>query len=510
MKALGRHAWDAALAALALAFGAVSLCWPFGRDQGLYYYVAREWVLRGAIPYRDVLDHKTPGIYILHAISIFLFGETQWGIRILDLCCVVFLGLIAAGLTVPRGIAPKAGIRGAGILSASVLYYGFFDFWNTGQSELWYSTFAIASIWAALRLEKRAAPASGAFAAAALVLKPPAMWLVLLAVGALFLRARRERTALRTTGLFALGAVCVIVPVFGYFAAHRALGDLVDIVVGANGYYVSHERGVRTLADVVDRTIWFFRFYNPLSTILLVSLVAFGVAKRKDAEVKSRHLLALGMCAAAYAAVVVQAKFYLLHWGVVIPPAAVVATLVASDVVDLAKPIARYAPLAYATALLLFYFLSGNTASIWLDVTRATMAYKRGQITREEFTTHFAQPVIGYWYHDSELVGLWLRDHSSPEDLVAVRGFEPEIYVVAGRRYPGRFFWTTFLVNPDRAYKREQWLDEERRAFAANPPRYVVTLTDIHEGLDSTEYHLPLGYVERERMKEFTILERAR
>ena len=38
------------------------------RDPGLYHYVARECVLRGALPYRDVLDHEMPGIYILHPL----------------------------------------------------------------------------------------------------------------------------------------------------------------------------------------------------------------------------------------------------------------------------------------------------------------------------------------------------------------------------------------------------------------------------------------------------------
>src|SRR4051812_13773256 len=76
---------DAVLGVLGVLFGAVSLTYPFGRDQGLYYYVAREWVAHGSIVYRDVLDHKTPGIYALHALAIRLFGEHTWGIRIADL-----------------------------------------------------------------------------------------------------------------------------------------------------------------------------------------------------------------------------------------------------------------------------------------------------------------------------------------------------------------------------------------------------------------------------------------
>jgi hypothetical protein len=52
---------DAAGLVVAIVLGVASFVYPFGRDQGLYYYVGREWALRGAIPYRDVFDHKTPG-----------------------------------------------------------------------------------------------------------------------------------------------------------------------------------------------------------------------------------------------------------------------------------------------------------------------------------------------------------------------------------------------------------------------------------------------------------------
>src|SRR4051812_45005204 len=96
-------------AAGAPPLGWAPLPYPLGRDQGLYYYVAREWVARGAVPYRDVLDHKTPGIYLLHALTIGLFGQHQWSIRVADLACVVALGWLAGSLVAPRGTAPTPG-----------------------------------------------------------------------------------------------------------------------------------------------------------------------------------------------------------------------------------------------------------------------------------------------------------------------------------------------------------------------------------------------------------------
>src|SRR5580658_2324456 len=87
---------DALLAGVGVLFGAASLAWPFGWDTSVHYYVGREWLLRGAIPYRDTFDHKTPGIHLVHAVAIALFGEGMWGIRIIELGSVVVLGWACA------------------------------------------------------------------------------------------------------------------------------------------------------------------------------------------------------------------------------------------------------------------------------------------------------------------------------------------------------------------------------------------------------------------------------
>ncbi|HSO32515.1 MAG TPA: hypothetical protein VLT33_08365, partial [Labilithrix sp.] len=67
-----------------MLFGAISLPYPPGPDQGLYFYIGREMVRHGAMPYRDMLDQKTPAIYLLYAALIRVFGEHIWGIRVAE------------------------------------------------------------------------------------------------------------------------------------------------------------------------------------------------------------------------------------------------------------------------------------------------------------------------------------------------------------------------------------------------------------------------------------------
>src|SRR5262249_22814012 len=129
-----------------------------------------------------------------------------------------------------------------------------------------------------------------------------------------------------------------------------------------------------------------------------------------------------------------------------------------------------------------------------------------GLESREELAAYFVTPSGLFWFDRSQRVGDWLRDHTTEDDYVCVRGFQPEIYAVAQRRHSGRFFWTTFLTNPARAYRREEWLREDRDAFVKNPPRYVVALGFVREGPDAPSYFESLGYRTIEVMDEFTIM----
>lgn len=62
-------------------------------DSGVFMYTG--WrVTQGAVPYRDVWDHKPPLIYVIDAVGVLLGGSSRWGIWLVE---VVFL-LCAAWL----------------------------------------------------------------------------------------------------------------------------------------------------------------------------------------------------------------------------------------------------------------------------------------------------------------------------------------------------------------------------------------------------------------------------
>lgn len=514
---------DLALGALGMLFGSVSLAYPFGRDQGLYFYVGREWLERGALPYLGSFDVKTPGIYALHALLIALFGERFWAIRLAELACVAALGALAAGVAAPRGEAPRPGVRGAAVLGASVVYYGFFDFWNTAQCELWAGAFSLAGLWCARRARSlpRGAALAGLWCGLALLMKPPALWSVLVVAALLAHRAwegERQGRLARVAGAaarFGAAGALVGLALLGYYALHRgALAALYDVLVRNNRHYVTNGRWVSGWEDMHRRSFDVWRSFDPLASVLAQGLGAGVLAGllRRDRALVARHALPLVLGLCVLAGVVMQLKFAPYHWGLVVAPAALAVAVLVGDASALAERAGNarraLAPALCAANLLLLFYLTGAQWGAWWNAVKHTARWASGRETEQAFEEHFTvtTPYPYSWARSVEL-GRWLSLHSRPRDVVAIRGFEPQLYALSRRRFVGRFFWTTFLLRPEWAYRIEQWREEDRQVFVRTPPRFVLALEMAHTGPDAAEYFAPLGYRPVHRLQGFLILE---
>jgi 4-amino-4-deoxy-L-arabinose transferase-like glycosyltransferase len=92
-------AW-AVLLALPVALSIPFLADPFDNDEAVYGVVSRQ-LLEGEQPYRDVFDHKPPGIYLWYAVAFLIFGESELGPRVigaLALSGTAAATMLAAGM----------------------------------------------------------------------------------------------------------------------------------------------------------------------------------------------------------------------------------------------------------------------------------------------------------------------------------------------------------------------------------------------------------------------------
>jgi hypothetical protein len=162
-----------AVAVLAtLAAGALSVSYPFGRDQGMFATIGSIW-LDGGLPYRDAWDIKPPFVFATYALAELLFGHSEAAIRILDLACVCTTALLLAAM------ARRVG-RTAELVTAAafpLLYFTGFGFWDTAQAE----SFALPFIAAAMLLatERRKAFVVGLCLGTAAMFKPTMLLLIL-------------------------------------------------------------------------------------------------------------------------------------------------------------------------------------------------------------------------------------------------------------------------------------------------------------------------------------------
>ncbi len=121
-----KYLW--AVLAISAVMLALVLVEPFGADNAVLHSMALDWVKQGKIPYIGSWDNNFPGIVYVHSLSIILFGPTDFGYRLFDLCIQLFFaGFLYQFLLrwlKPHTAALAAVIYIAYYVSASVDLYG--------------------------------------------------------------------------------------------------------------------------------------------------------------------------------------------------------------------------------------------------------------------------------------------------------------------------------------------------------------------------------------------------
>ncbi len=503
MGSRNRQLLSAALWLAALTIALPSLAYPLGRDQGVYFYVAREWLNHGSIPYRDLFDHKPPGIYVIYALAIALFRSHVWGIRVMEMAALGGSAWLATRLTKPRdGVAPSAAFVA---LFGSCLYFGVLNFWDTAQCELWCVTTALAAAYCAQRSGWRWVAASGALFAFTVLIKLPAVFFGL-PIFALVWAENAERRARVLTWLVAGAAVVAAFAV--YFGAHGALGQATDIIFRANVYYASHEH-VDGFSDGVTRVLDVFRLFMPLSLVLVYALGGLPFFNKR-AELRADRRRVLLWSAAALVGVVAQLKLYNFHFVLMLAPALLAGALVSRALevwaVERGSSLGRVRAILGANVLVLFA-LSWPGEHMWFATARDVALVEVGARPRQEMLAHFTLPYADFDEGANEQVALWIQANSSPLDVVCVRRFEPEIYALSDRSCSSPFFWTYWLTEPSRAYRRGEFLEEDREALERTRPKIMVARREARAGeIDDASYAEGLGYVRRKEIGPYILM----
>lgn len=128
----------------------ISLYSGMTNDEGMWSYIGRIWLENDMPPYKYSVENKTPGIFIIHAISHYFFGIHFFPIRVLGLLSIIltgyFLYKIFAYLTTQKW-------------PLLIVIYSFLMGWDTfdgillGHTEIFMNLFSVLCFYLFFKLK---------------------------------------------------------------------------------------------------------------------------------------------------------------------------------------------------------------------------------------------------------------------------------------------------------------------------------------------------------------------
>jgi hypothetical protein len=397
----------AAVVLAALSFALLIPNHPAGRDPaedtGVFFYAAQR-LLDGGVPYRDIWDHKPPGVYLVDAVGLAIARETGvWLVQIAFLVVAALLGYRA--LRREFGDVPAFVGSVAWLLALPRLFLA-----EQAQTSF-VEFYALPLQFGALLLFSReiraptivGAVAMGVLGGAALLFKPTLIG-VWLAIGAITL-VQRRRDALAPLGLIAVGALLPLAIVVAWAAARGVLNEMVDQALAYNRAYAAFA----PLGDRVAAVVAGLRLTLP-SGLALVAIGAwlYAVLARRTSPALILVALISFPLEIALATWGRGYHYYFIPW---LLPMAILTAFAVSEVQRIVPARIR---VALAAAVLLMCVQPA------LLITRLAMSTGDGQF----------RSAAGY-----------IAANTRPDDTVLIWGSHAEVLFMADRVSPTRYVY---------------------------------------------------------------------
>jgi len=295
---------------------------PFCIDESYYAAGAVELNAGGAF-YRDVVDHKSPGIYFIYALIYRVAGAYNQTAVHLVLILVATLTAYFVGLLAQEFFGARTG-RWAGPLYAIASVIGPANDFQAANTELFMNLPVVAALWLGARLwvrqraERIEVAAMGLLVGAAILIRPQAA-LALLPIGVALWRRKVGWLNLATVALAAaLPTVALVVSVY----RADAIADLRSSLSYAS-YYTNCLPLEVKMANASLKTLFFVAI-----NVGLVIPVTMLLAQGRKSDPVWRHgagCLLVSWLLASFVAVSAGGRFYPHYFIQVLPPLVVMA-----------------------------------------------------------------------------------------------------------------------------------------------------------------------------------------
>lgn len=406
------------------------LSWPFANDQSIFATIARE-MTEGAVLYRDVWEHKPPGVFVSYALAFLLIHPDLWAVHVLEILAV---GLAAAALF--RAARERLDSAAAGAVAAAALPLLYLP-WrgNAAQPEM----FTLPFVAWAFALWPRPGDArppearcfwSGVLLSGAMLYKTPLLFFPAAALAdRLILDCRRPgwTEKLRPTAAVAAGVAALPLLVFLYYCARGGFAEFMDANLHFPSKYAAPSLGGKSLGDHLEAVRWMAWLVPPAGVGLMALGIGRGLFVRRA---ETLRWVAFGV--AGWAGVVLQAKYWPYHHLIMLAGVAAAFGLAfAKDPADMpgASPRRR---MANRVALAAAGLLAVLTAAGYLPEAGKEWSSFNGAATRD-----LEDDRPGTGSAEERDVARAIRERTAPGERIFVWGDQPVLYVLSDRRLAG-------------------------------------------------------------------------
>ncbi|MFA5096472.1 MAG: glycosyltransferase family 39 protein [Candidatus Omnitrophota bacterium] len=406
---------------------------PLERDEGEYAYTG-QLLLQGVPPYKLAYSMKLPGTPVAYALVMAAFGRTIQGIHLglllINLAAVMLIFLISKRLS---GILAATSAAAAyALLSVSQSVLGF-----AAHATHFVVIMALCGVFFLLKAQeadKKYIFLSGIFFGLAFLMKQQGIFFVLLGIFWL-----SYKSSWRAAAVYALGAAIPFAAACLFLFLAGVFPKFWFWVFQYAPHYSSGLRLDAALKLFQDQLLQVIRPFWPLWCI---AALGFFCGKNR--------IFLIAFAAASFLTIL-PGFIFREHYFVTLLPA--VALLAGSAVSSAAKK----------SAVPIFIFGGLLIISIFQQRHYLFQA-SPAEVSRKAYG---ANP-----FAESPEIARYLKANSSPEDIVAVLGSEPQVYFYANRRSATGYIYTYPLMEKQPYALRMQ--DEMIREIEKNNPRYLV------------------------------------
>ncbi len=426
-----------------------------GNDEGIWNYIGQLWVNYSVPPYTGAVENKTPGIFILFAISNLLFGLNYWFPRLLAVVSIVLASFFLY-LLGKRVYNHYAGILSAYIFGIS-MSWRLMDGLYTSQTETFMVLFTVLAVYflvvayQADRLYKRYFVLIGVFLGIAISFKQIALFSGLfVAIACIRFKPFREHL-LKIYLLLAGGALSIIL--FFYLPLWVYHVSLFDYVNGA--WLILLKAG--SSLEPGRRIVYFFGAWKRLSIALFYPfLMLFFLNRRLLMKKNIPTLLLTIWMIAEFVAINLSGYYYGHQFKQILPVFSLVMGVTLAVLLD--RLVSNH-KLQWRFQLLVMVLLLWLPHAAFMDRLRPRL---------DDLQTGYKE------------LGYWLKENTPKEDYIYIWGAHGNsIQAYSERRSASEYFNSIFVDMPGA-------LDELHKDLRLNCPKWI--LIDVHSNYESPDF----------------------